>query len=77
MTQHSRYKRVKHGQEPGDLSKKVKIAMRERKKIAPLPWGQTINEKAAKAFRKGVIGRGKTKERQRGKKQIERELNDD
>ena len=77
MTQRNRFKRVKHGQEPGDLPKKVKIAMREGKHIVLEPFKEAVKEKHAKAFRKIVIEKGKTKERQRGKKEIARELSDD
>jgi len=48
----SRHKRTKFGCQPGDLSKRVKIAMLEgNTPIEVFPW-QTVNDKCAKTYRK-------------------------
>lgn len=70
------HKRVKHRQEPGDVPKQVKIAMREKRTpIQLFPW-QVISDEAAKTFRNVVKEKGRTVQRRRDKAAIEAELED-
>lgn len=70
------HKRVKHGQQPGDIPKHDKIAMREKKTpIEIFPW-HTITEKAAKTYRNGLREKGKTVQRRRDKAVIKEQLDE-
>ena len=73
------FKRVKHGEQPGDVSRRRKIAMREMcfadDAIAVFPW-QTLNWRCAKAFCRYVIDKGKTIQRRRDKQSINSGLED-
>lgn len=65
------HKRVKHGQQPGDIPKKMKIAMREKKApIVVWSW-HTITEKAAKNYRRMLVDRSRTVQRRRDKRACE------
>lgn len=59
------FKRVKHGQQPGDVPKRTKIAMREK--------FQEIG-KAAKAFRRYLSEKSRTVQRRRDRRAYEREM---
>lgn len=64
------FKRIKHGQQPGDVSKRTKIKMREKKIPAAVsPW-QTITAPQAKAFRRFLQHKSKKRQRQRDKEVI-------
>lgn len=73
----ARYRRVKHGCQPGDVPKARKIAMRENRAPQVLPWGQVLDEKCAKAFRRYVIERGRIINRRRGAQEIRQELEEE
>lgn len=60
----SGWKRVKHGQLPGDVPKAVKIAFRE---------GKTKNTRRAKAFNRAVIARTRAQLKERTRALIEGE----
>ena len=65
------HKRVKHGEQPGDISRRRKIQLREMKPndedIYPFPW-QRLNFECAKSFRKYLKIKGRTVQRRRDKK---------
>ena len=77
----SEHKRVKHGQQPGDITRDAKIAMRERRHLAIysrdenvggfwyFPW-QFISDKAAHAFRRELSERSRTVQRRRDRTAI-------
>lgn len=68
----SEHKRVKHGSLPGDVSRRTKIAMREKRKIT---WvGYPIPEACAKSFRKYVQDKSRKVQRRRDRREIERGL---
>lgn len=67
------FKRVKHGQKPGDIHKGLKIAMREGK--APIQCGWwTISQKAAGTYNRMLKKKGRTVQRRRDKQRIQEEL---
>ena len=69
----SEFKRVKHGAVPGDVSKRIKIAMREKKMpVEVFPW-YVIEDPCAKSFRKYLQEKSKKVQRRRNKKEIERQ----
>ncbi|MBI5262742.1 MAG: hypothetical protein HY852_13100 [Bradyrhizobium sp.] len=76
----SEHKRVKHGQQPGDLPRRTKIRMRE--KSGPI-WltgashAYELGEKVIKSFRRILQKKGKKVQRRRDKREIERQLDDD
>lgn len=59
------FKRVKHGQQPGDISKQFKIAMREKQTPIVISSYQVISSKAAKTFRRMIAKKGRKVQRQR------------
>ena len=66
----TRYKRAKFGCLPGDLSKRVKIAMLEGSTpIEVFPW-QIINDKCAKSYRKDFQKKANRKFRHTAEKEI-------
>jgi hypothetical protein len=68
------FKRVKHGEQPGDLSRQTKIKMREgRTPFRVFPW-QLINNNCAKEFRKYLIQKSRTVQRRRDKNACKGEL---
>ncbi len=65
------HKRIKHGQLPGDVSKKIKIKMRETKGDVEVDYGfniQIIPSEATKSYRKELAKKGRAvlKERTKG-----------
>lgn len=72
----SEHKRVKHGEQPGDISRAAKIHMRESSiEFNVFPW-QTINWKCIKSFRKYLSDKGRTVQRRRDKREIANGLED-
>lgn len=71
------HKRVKHGDLPGDYSKRAKIRMREKRGLPfrPFPWIE-IGERCAKAFRKIVQDKGRTVQRRRDQQAIQHGMED-
>lgn len=68
------HKRVKHGQQPGDVDRWHKIDMREKRTpVYVFPW-QTLNEACAKAFRRYLIDKSRTVQRRRDKRAIKEQL---
>lgn len=68
------FRRVKHGQMPDDVSRKIKIAMRERRTPIKLGQGYVIGENCAKSFRKDLLEKSKTAQRRRDKEAIKKGL---
>lgn len=65
------FKRIKHGQMPGDLPKRMKIWMREgRAPFMAWPW-PVVSEKQAKSFRRFLSEKSRTVQRRRDKREIE------
>lgn len=65
------FKRVKHGEQPGDVHRSAKIAMREKKTpIRIFPW-QSLDDACAKSFRKYLQEKSKKVQRRRDKRAIE------
>lgn len=74
------HKRIKHGQLPGDVSKRVKIKMRETKEDVEVNYGTTthiIPAKATKAYRKELIRKGKAVLKEKTKELIKENEADD
>ena len=64
------HKRVKHGQIPGDVHRRVKIDMREKRvPIQASPW-HLISQTCAKVYRRLLQDKSRTAQRQRDKKAI-------
>jgi hypothetical protein len=67
------FKFVKHGEQPGEVSRRRKIQMREMRlndeDIYIFPW-QSLNRRCAKAFRRYIIDKGKTVQRRRDQQAI-------
>lgn len=61
------FKRVKHGEQPGDLPRKAKIRLRELEPIQLFPR-QILSRACAKAFRRYIAEKGKTVQRRRDKR---------
>lgn len=75
----SEHKRVKHGQQPGDLPRRTKIRMRERRGaiwLAGASHAYELGEKVIKTFRKILQAKSRKVQRRRDKREIERQLND-
>ena len=68
------FKRVKHGQLPGDNSRTLKIAMREKRTPIKVREDYVVEEKCAKAFRKDLVEKSKTAQRRRDKEAIKKGL---
>jgi hypothetical protein len=68
--QKNEHKRVKHGQHPGDVHKRVKIAMREKDSPIEVASWHTISDNAAKSYRKHIAKKGRKVQRRRDKKEI-------
>ncbi len=70
------FKRVKHGQLPGDVHKSEKIAMREKLTPKPLPYPGTLLTwtRRSKRYRKDLVLKSKSVQRQRDKKASSDEL---
>lgn len=73
------HKRVKHGHVPGDISKKNKIAMREKDTPIVILYGKgvdgkryetVIEEKAAKSYRKFIRDKSKHFQKERDRKAV-------
>lgn len=69
--QKNEHKRVKHGHHPGDVSKKVKIAMREGKTPVVVRPGHTISEESANVYCRMLRKKGRKVQRRRDKHRIE------
>lgn len=69
------HKRVKTGHMPGEVSRRLMTAMRERRRSEDgeivLPWGQIFNRNCAKAFRKYLQNKGRTVQRRRDRREID------
>lgn len=78
MTSQNEHKRVKHRDQPGDVSKRVKIKMREISskfdEDIVVSQCQVITVSAAKIYCKMIKDRGRKVQRQRDKDKIEEEL---
>lgn len=62
------FKRVKHGQQPGDIPKQAKILLRERcVPVRLFPW-QILTSACAKEFRLYLRDKGRTVQRRRDKR---------
>lgn len=59
------FKRVKHGHTPGDLPRRIKIAMREKRVPVKVFSWQIITVNQAKSFRRDLIKKSKTVQRRR------------
>jgi hypothetical protein len=70
------FKRVKHGQIPGDLGRKSKIAMREKRTPIQVRSDVVIEEKQAKSFRQTLTEKSKTVQRRRDKKAIKQGIDE-
>lgn len=72
------FKRVKHGELPGDISRRHLIAMREKRVPFRVYYGgghfQQIGIKCAKVFRKNLTKKSRTVQRRRDKKEIESQV---
>ena len=68
------FKRIKHGEMPGDIHRKRKIAMREKHVPFVIDYGggygQEIDEKSAKTFRRFLQDKSKKRQRRRDKEVI-------
>lgn len=64
------HKRIKHHSYPGDISKKHKIAMREKETPIKVSSCHIIEDEAAKSYRTNLKNRSKSVQRQRDKKEI-------
>lgn len=62
------FKRIKHGQQPGDLPKGAKIRLRECRVPFRFSWGQRCGLALAKEFSRYVRDKGRTVQRRRDKK---------
>ncbi len=69
-TNKNEHKRIKHRSQPGDIAKRHKIAMREKKTPIIVSSCQEITEEGAKSYRKNLQDRSKSVQRQRNKKEI-------
>lgn len=74
------FKRVKHGELPGDISRWAKIRMRENKgrkgtAFNLWPW-QRLNEKLSKSFRRYLLDKSRTVQRRRDKEAIHAQSDD-
>lgn len=70
----SEFKRVKHGELPGDVSRKTKIKMRERSLPFWIwPW-QYISDKCIQSFRRDLRQKSKKRQRRRDKETIKEGL---
>lgn len=74
------FKRVKHGEHPGDISRRAKIRMREAHKIPQhkdgfyyLPW-QFINWKLMKSFKNYLRDKSRTVQRRRDKRVAQEQM---
>lgn len=76
MASRNEHKRVKHGQQPGDIPKRYKIAMREKDTPIQIFSWHSISDEAAKTYRNDLKDKGRTVQRRRDKKVIEDQLND-
>ena len=64
------FKRIKHGELPGDISRRAKIRMREiGDRFDVWPW-QTISENCANTFRRFLQDKSKSRQRRRDKQAI-------
>lgn len=74
----SEFKRVKMGQQPGDISRRSKIKMRESSEEIQIHFSktafQTIGEKAIKVFNAVLNKKSKKVQRRRNKDVINYEL---
>jgi hypothetical protein len=70
------FKRVKHGQIPGDLGRKSKIAMREKRTPIQVRSDVVIEETQAKSFRQTLTEKSKTVQRRRDKKAIKQGIDE-
>ena len=70
------FKRVKHGQIPGDYRRKFKIAMREKRAPIQVTSDVVIEEKPAKLFRQFLTEKSKTVQRRRDKKAIKQGMDE-
>jgi hypothetical protein len=65
------HKRVKHGEQPGEISRLRKIQLREMRRdddyIYPFPW-QRLDWKCAQSFRSYMKNKSKTVQRRRDAK---------
>lgn len=68
------HKRVKHGHVPGDVSKSIKIRMREGNTPILVSAWHTISEQAAKVYKKMLAKKSKKRQRRRDKERIQEEL---
>lgn len=73
------FKRVKHGQQPGDVAKRHKIRMREKQTPFRIwyssEYGQLMSNACGKAFRKFLQEKSRKRQRRRDAEEIERQLN--
>lgn len=69
MSSDARFKRKKHGHVPGDLSKRTKIAMREKRGLP-----QVITDAQAKAFRRDVQHNQRAQLKRRQMREMEIDL---
>jgi phage gp16-like protein len=75
----SEFKRVKHGQIPGDYGRQIKIAMREKRtpiKMVRSVDSWVIGDNCAKVFRKDIVAKSKTVQRRRDKEAVKKGLED-
>lgn len=70
------HKRIKHRSRPGDIPKRHKIAMREKKFPIIVSSCQEVTEKGAKSYRSDLKDRSKSVQRQRDKIEIEASFDD-
>jgi len=68
------HKRVKHGHRSGDVSKAVKIAMREGRTPITIFTGHTISSEAARVYCKMLQKKSKKRQRRRDQERIEEQL---
>lgn len=71
---HNEHRRVKHGEMPGDVSRRTKIAMREKPGVSHLFLSQTIGEACCRSFRSYLADKGRTVQRRRDRRTIEEQL---
>jgi hypothetical protein len=70
------FKRIKHRSRPGDICKRYKIAMREKRVPIIIHSNWEISEAAAKVYRKILQDRSKKNQRQRDKQKIKEQIDE-
>lgn len=74
--QRNEHKRVKHGELPGDIARRGKIKMREKRAFYAFPW-QFMGRTVSKAFRRHLSEKGRTVQRRRDQRAIDAGLSDE